>query len=101
MKLYSQLKERKLSILSEFIIDEYNLYNIRYANDTLLMAGTKRKLQKFLEKIKESKKKGPTINWKETNYMVASKGGRSRCELQIGDIRIKRVQKFKHVGSYF
>lgn len=55
------------------------------------MAGTEGKLQELDKVVKESKKKGLT--------MSISKRVSLRQELQIGDIKIKQVQKFNYQGS--
>lgn len=63
--LYSEAILREFEFLSWLIIGGYNL-NIRYADDTVWIAGTRRKLQDLLQNIvKESEKKG--LNIKEDN----------------------------------
>lgn len=60
---------RELEVLSRYIIGSHNLHNIRYADDTVLIADTQRKLLELLQKIvKESEKKGLNINY-ETDIM--------------------------------
>lgn len=41
----------ELEVLSGFITGGHNLNNIRYADDTVLIADTKRKLQNLLQKL--------------------------------------------------
>lgn len=58
---------RELEILPGFIIGSHNLDNIRYADNTMLITNTKRKLQEFLNKVvMESEKKRLTICCKKT-----------------------------------
>lgn len=53
-----------------------------------------RKLQELLQKVvKESKKKGLNLNCKKIECMVVSKRDNLTCKLQIGDTKIKPVQK--------
>lgn len=59
---------------------------------------TERKLQELLEKvIEESEKKG--LNIKNKEYTVVSKRNSLTCELQIGNTKIKQVQKFNYLRS--
>lgn len=56
--LYNRLILRKLKVQPRFIIGKHNLNTIIYANDTMLMVDTERKLQELLNKVlKESRKK--------------------------------------------
>lgn len=49
---------RELVVLSGFVISRHNFNNIRYEDDTVLIAGTEGKLQELLQKeVKESEKK--------------------------------------------
>ena len=51
-----------------------NINNLRYADDTVMIAKSERKLQDLLDKrVEESKKKGLTMNCKKTECMVVSK----------------------------
>ncbi len=98
--LYSEAILRELEILPGFIIGGHNLNNIRYADDTVLIADTEKKLQNLLQKVaKESEKKGLSINYKKTECMVISKRMSPKCDLKVGDTRIKQTLKFKYTGS--
>ncbi|MGX9987587.1 reverse transcriptase domain-containing protein [Soonwooa purpurea] len=98
--LYSEAILRELEDLPGFIIGGHNLNNIRYADDTVLIADTEKKLQELLQKVaKESAGKGLSINYKKTECMVISKKTNQKCTLQVGNTRIKQVQKFKYLGS--
>lgn len=39
------------------------------------------------------------ITCKKTEYMVIRKRDNSRCEILIGDVRIKKIQKFNYLHS--
>lgn len=87
---YSETVLRELDVLTGFITDGHNLNNIRYEDDTVLIADMERKLQKLLQKVvKESDKKGQSINCKKTECMVVSKRISPKCKLQIGNTKIK------------
>lgn len=66
---------RELEITPEFMLSEYDLDNIRYGDDIMLMANTGIKLQVFLYKVvKEREKKGLTIvtSYKMSKSMVSN-----------------------------
>ena len=78
-----------------------NLNNIRYADDTVLVADTPEKLQALLNVVKrESERMGLNINIKKTEVMVASKKiDPPNCNLYIDNTRIKQVDRFVYLGS--
>ena len=49
-----------------------NINNIRYADDTTLMAESKEELKSLLMKVKESEKAGLKLNIKKTKIMASS-----------------------------
>ena len=49
-----------------------NINNLRYADDTTLMAESKEELKSLLMKIKRSEKAGLKLNIQTTNIMVSS-----------------------------
>ena len=54
-------------------IDGRNINNLRYADDTTLMAESKEELKSFLMKVKEeSEKAGLKINIQKTKIMASS-----------------------------
>ena len=58
-----------------FIIGGHNINNLRFADDAILIASSKKKLQQHLNKVNdESKKKGLSINHKKTECMIINKG---------------------------
>ncbi|MCH9665805.1 MAG: hypothetical protein K0U41_08180 [Gammaproteobacteria bacterium] len=100
--LYSEMILRELEGMAGFIVGGVNINNLRYADDTVLLAESEEELQDLLDKVvDESKKKGLTINSKKnkTECMVVSKGESPRCELKIGDITIQKIKKFNYLGS--
>ena len=83
-----------------FIIGGHNINNLRFADDAILIASSKKKLQQLLNKVNdESKKKGLSINHKKTECMVISKGVSPRCELFLDEVKIKQVESFIYLGS--
>ena len=53
-------------------IDGRNINNLRYADDTILMAESEEELKSLLMKVKESEKAGLKLNIKKTKIMVSS-----------------------------
>ena len=49
-----------------------NINNLRYADDTTLMAENKKELKSILMKVKESEKAGLKLNIQKTKIMVSS-----------------------------
>ena len=52
-------------------IVERNINNLRYTDDTILMAESKEKLKSLLTKVKESEKVGLKLNIQKTKIMVS------------------------------
>ena len=98
--LYSEQIMRTIKEESGFVIGGFNMNNIRYADDTTLIADTPQKLQKIVNIVKEeSERKGLSINRKKTFCMVISKKNQINCCLKIDDEQIKQVTKFNYLGS--
>ncbi len=98
--LYSEKILRELDGVAGFIIGGHNANNLRYADDTALLADSEEKLQTLLNKVvEESKKKGLSINCKKTECMVVSKTISPQCQLHIGETIIKKVKSFNYLGS--
>ena len=53
-------------------IAERNINNLRYADDTTLMAESKEELKSLLMKMKESEKVGLKLNIQKTKVMASS-----------------------------
>ena len=99
------------NIYSEFIlrnIDEHegikvggqNMNNLRYADDTVLIADSEEKLQKILTTVTiESENKGLQLNAKKTECMVISKRPDTlTCNISCKGEQIKQVNNFKYLG---
>ena len=72
-----------------------NINNLRYADDTMLMAESK-ELNSLLLKVKaESKKAGLKLNIKKTKIMAAS----SITSWQIDGEKVETVRDFIFLGS--
>ena len=86
--LYSEIILREVEELHGVLINGCNVNNIRYAEDTILIAETEKDLQHILNKvIKESESFGLALNAKKTYSMtVSKKQSPSKCTLTASEI---------------
>ena len=98
--LYSETILRNIEDCQGMKINGQNLNNLRYADDTVLMAESDDQLQKLLDiVVLESEKLGLTLNLKKTECMVVSKKSvNPNCCLTSKGKKIKQVTKFKYLG---
>ena len=61
-------------------IAERNINNLRYADDTTLMAESEEELKSLLMKVKESEKGGLKLNIQKTNIMANRWGNNGNSE---------------------
>ena len=91
---YSEIILREVEELHGVVINGRNVNNIRYADDTVLIAETEKDLQHILDKvIKESESLGLALNAKKTYSMtVSKKQSPPSCTLTANEIEIKHVE---------
>ena len=99
--LYSENILRDLNNIKGCIVGGYNLNNVRYADDAVLIAGSESELQELLNTVIDaSLHRGLSINIKKTPCMVISKSKITpTCHIHINNETIKQVEKFKYLGS--
>ena len=99
--LYSENILRDLNDIKGCIVGGYNLNNVRYADDAVLIAGSESELQELLNTVVDaSLHRGLSINIKKTQCMVISKSKITpTCHIHINNETIKQVEKFKYLGS--
>src|SRR5688572_25068232 len=91
---------REIDSVEGFTIGGFNMNNLRFADDAVLLAASKEKLKELLNKVaKASKRKGLSINIKKTECMVISKKISPKCELNLHGSKIKQVEKFSYLSS--
>ena len=72
-----------------------NINNLRYADDTTLMAESEEELKNFLMKVKEeSEKIGLKLNFQKTNIMA-------ECKEELKNLLMKVKQESEKVGLKF
>jgi len=99
--LYGEIIMRNIRECEGISFGGRNINNLRYADDTVLLADTNKKLQLMFNRVKEeSESKGLTINVGKTKCMVMSKYAPGpRMELHCGDWTVERVESFRYLGS--
>ena len=82
-------------------VGRQNITNLRYADDTVLLAESVQDLQKLLDVVvRECQLKGLLINCKKTECMVVSKKRDiPRCSLKVKDQIINQVSTFNYLGT--
>jgi len=99
--MYGEKLFRDIDELEGVRVGGYNMNNLRFADDSTLVATSQQGLQDLLNNVNaESKRKGLEINRKKTVCMVISKKQSSYCRLLIGNDQIQQVDKFNYLGSY-
>ncbi|KAG1714816.1 Ribonuclease Oy [Nymphon striatum] len=100
--LYSEHILRQLEDLPGISLGGNNINNIRFADDTALIAASEKKLQALLDKVVEcSDKMGLTINVKKTKSMTISKKKQPpNCKLTIGQKSIEQKDTFNYLGNF-
>jgi len=99
--LYKVIVMRKISHMGGLRIGGLNVNNIRYADDTAIVADSEEQLQNLITVIAdESRKFGLETNKRKTFCMTISKKSVSpKCNLDIDGIKIKQVENFEYLGS--
>ncbi|GFO12851.1 retrovirus-related pol polyprotein from type-1 retrotransposable element r2 [Plakobranchus ocellatus] len=90
--LYSEIIMRNLENHPGIKVGGQNINNLRYADDTVLIAENKEDLQKLLNIVEEeNRKKGLELNSKKTEVMVIScKQESPKCDIFINEVKLKQ-----------
>ena len=99
--LYSEMVMRQLQDKEGIKIGGYNINNVRYADDTVLVADGAEKLQELLnEVVRASQERGLTVNKDKTKVMVASKRSDTpRVDILVNGVTLEQVNSFTYLGS--
>ena len=98
--LYGETIMRNIADLEGIKVGGQNVNNIRYADDTVLIADSEEKLQRIIDEVDAAGEElGLKINRSKTECMVMSKRSAPSCDLKIGNEPIKQVDRFKYLGS--
>ena len=99
--LYTEHIFRQIDELPGAKIGERNIHNLRYADDTVLLAETEEDLQKIVDQVKrESESFGLLMNAKKTKTMVFSKSSNPpNTRIHIEGKHIEKVQTFTYLSA--
>ena len=98
--LYTAILFRAINSVEGIKIGGMNINNLRYADDTALLAESEQNLQNILNKVNEEGEKfGMRINVKKTKVMVVTKSGMNKCNLYLGEKEIEQVDSFVYLGQ--
>jgi len=83
------------------VVGGHNINNLRYADDTVLLADCEEDLQSLVTVIKEeSRKYGLEINKKKTKTMVISKATKApEVDIEIEGEKLEQVNSFTYLGQ--
>ena len=99
--IYSEMIMRSIESHEGVKVGGHNINNLRYADDTVLIADSEEKLQDILTTVAEaSESKGLQLNAKKTECMVISKRPAvPLCNISCNGQQIKQVNTFNYLGS--
>ena len=99
--LYSEIIMRDLSGLDGIKFGGRNVNNIRYADDTALIADSEEKLQDLvLGLVRASSERGLKLNVAKTKVMVITKGDeRIEASVSVNGQVLEQVERYKYLGS--
>ena len=99
--LYTDIIFRKIDQMPGLKIGGHNINNLRYADDTVLLAESETELQQILDTVKdESQKYGLLMNAKKTKSMVFSKKKDTpKIEIKIDGKTVEQVKSFQYLGA--
>jgi hypothetical protein len=99
--LYSEIIMRNLEGMLGISVGGININNLRYADDTILIATNEEDLQTLMDIIvRESSKMGLSLNKKITEVMVTSKNELEiKSRIKVEGTFLKQVTSFKYLGT--
>ena len=99
--IYTEFIFRESNDLKGITIHGQNINNLRYADDTALIADDKNNLQKVVDKVKEaSSKAGLEMNVKKTKTMVTSRKPENKSlDILVNDEILQQVLNFIYLGT--
>ena len=98
--VYSEVLINALEDLNGVSVGGVNINNLRYADDTVLMAKSEEDLQKLVNRLDQiSREFGMEINIKKTEVMTVSKRTvKPDCKIFLNGRQLKQVDFFKYLG---
>ena len=99
--MYSEIIMKDLVDLDGIKFGGRNINNIRYADDTVLIADSEEKLQTLVQAlVQSSQERGLKLNISKTKVMVVSKSTQNiRTNIFVGGEQLEQVERYKYLGS--
>ena len=99
--LYSENIFRNVEEISGIIIGGRNINNIRYADDTVLIADNEQDLQHLVDEVvAHSEQLGLELNCKKTQIMVVTRKNEiPQCNIQVNGTILKQVNRYNYLGT--
>ena len=99
--IYSEKIMRHIENMPGIEINGRNVNNVRYADDTVLIAEKECDLQNMVDVIvRESDKMGLDLNAKKTEVMVVTRyKERPKCNIKVNQNNLSQVESFKYLGT--
>ena len=99
--LYAEYIMRKVNTPESLKVNGSPISNIRYAEDTVLMADSAETLQQLLSSLQaESRKRGLIINKKKTKIMVINKKSEiPQSNIFLDEQKLEQKCQFEYLGS--
>ena len=99
--LYSEIIMRHITDMPGISVGGHNINNLRYADDTILIATNERDLQALIDRIVDkSEIMGLSPNKKKTEVMITSKkNNQLKCSIMVDGTILKQVNNFKYLGT--
>ena len=99
--LYTEFIFRESDHLPGITIHGQNLNNLRYADDTALIADSEKNLQEIVSCVKsESSKKGLDMNIKKTKTMIISRNpAGKKLNIEVDGQYLEQIEKMKYLGT--
>ena len=99
--IYTEFIFRESNELKGITIHGQNINNLRYADDTALIADDIKNLQNVVDKVKEvSSKAGLEMNVKKTKTMISSRKPEDKSvDIKVNNEILEQVMKFIYLGT--
>ena len=99
--IYTEFIFRESNDLEGIRIHGKNLNNLRYADDTALIANDEKNLQKIVTKVRDvSSKAGLDMNVKKTKTMIISKDPEGKkLNIRVGNEVLEQIENMKYLGT--
>ena len=98
--LYTEHIFREVEDLPGCIVGGTNFNNLRYADDTALIAESEEELQVIVDQVRSSSEvKGLRMNVKKTKTMAISRDRTPEVKIVVKDTVLEQVKIFKYLGQ--